>query len=88
MYNSGTNASILFAGVVTLIKDFEVCKTGNHLTPEQAKILQLLDYKLASFKFRLKACWIKGKGYEKFDYEELEEEEEGSDAEEMEADNE
>lgn len=53
-------------GVVTLIKDFEVCKEGSILTPEQAKILQLLDIKLATFHFVLKACWIKGEGFEKF----------------------
>ncbi|XP_025834966.1 mRNA turnover protein 4 homolog isoform X2 [Agrilus planipennis] len=53
-------------GVVTLVKDYEVCKEGSILTPEQAKILQLLDYKLAKFKLTLKACWIKGEGFEKF----------------------
>ncbi|KAJ8948781.1 hypothetical protein NQ318_022912 [Aromia moschata] len=52
-------------GVVTLIKDFEVCKKGNILTPEQAKILKLLDHRLATFKLVLKACWMKGKGFEK-----------------------
>ncbi|KAF5279359.1 hypothetical protein FQA39_LY05469 [Lamprigera yunnana] len=51
-------------GVVTLVKDFEVCSDGNILTPEQAKILELLDYRLATFKLILKACWIKGEGFE------------------------
>jgi len=51
--------------VVTLIKDFEVCKKGTVLTPEQAKILEYLDIKLATFHFVLKGCWIKGTGFEK-----------------------
>lgn len=51
-----------------------MCKEGSVLTPEQAKILELLDYKLASFKFVLKSCWIKGTGYEKFEYDEDEDE--------------
>lgn len=53
--------------MVTLIKDYEVCKEGDVLTPEQAKILELLDYKLAAMKFKLKACWIKGEGFENLD---------------------
>jgi len=52
-------------GVVMLIKDFEVCKAGSVLTPEQAKILEFLDFKLATFHFMLKACWIKDQGFEK-----------------------
>lgn len=52
-------------GVVTLLKDYEICKTGSILTPEQAKILKLLEYKLAPFELVLKACWIKDKGFEK-----------------------
>ncbi|XP_076264136.1 ribosomal protein LP0-like [Rhynchophorus ferrugineus] len=51
-------------GVVTLIKDFEVCKEDSVLTPEQAKILELLEYKLATFKLILKARWTKGEGFE------------------------
>lgn len=30
---------MLSSGVVTLIKDFDVCKEGDTLTPEQARIL-------------------------------------------------
>lgn len=51
-------------GVVTLIKDYEVCKEGGILTPEQAKILELLEYRLATFKLILRAKWSKGEGFE------------------------
>jgi len=53
-------------GVVTLEKDFVVCKAGVTLTPEQAKILKLFEAKLGDFKPTLKAVWIDG------NYEELE----------------
>lgn len=69
-------------GVVTLIKDFEVCKEGTVLTPEQAKILELLEYRLATFKMVLKARWTKSDGFEKF----VESNEENENDEEMEAD--
>ncbi|CAH1991978.1 unnamed protein product [Acanthoscelides obtectus] len=52
-------------GVVTLIKDYTVCKERDILTPEQATILQYLDHRLATFRFILKAKWTKGKGFEK-----------------------
>jgi mRNA turnover protein 4 len=54
-------------GVVTLIKDYEVCKSGSVLTPEQAKILELLGHRLATFKLDLRAAWIKGVGFERLD---------------------
>lgn len=44
-------------GVVTLIKDFEVCKEGDTLTPEQARILKLFGYKMAEFKVTIKCMW-------------------------------
>lgn len=50
--------------MVTLIKDYEVCKEGGILTPEQAKILELLEYRLATFKLILRAKWSKGEGFE------------------------
>lgn len=69
-------------GVVTLIKDFEVCKEGCVLTPEQAKILELLEYRLANFKMILKARWTKSEGFEKFENNNVED----ADEEQMEAD--
>ncbi|KAI2658994.1 hypothetical protein H4Q32_023166 [Labeo rohita] len=44
-------------GVVTLIKDFEVCKEGDTLTPEQARILKLFGFEMAEFKISIKCMW-------------------------------
>ncbi|KAI4470030.1 mrna turnover protein 4 mrto4 [Holotrichia oblita] len=63
-------------GVVTLIKDYEICKKDSILTPEQAKILELLEFRLATFQLILKGCWRKGKGFKKLSKEvEVEDEE-------------
>eukprot|EP00211_Chloroparvula_japonica_P014742 CAMPEP_0119133226 /NCGR_PEP_ID=MMETSP1310-20130426/13263_1 /TAXON_ID=464262 /ORGANISM="Genus nov. species nov., Strain RCC2339" /LENGTH=224 /DNA_ID=CAMNT_0007123913 /DNA_START=150 /DNA_END=824 /DNA_ORIENTATION=- len=48
-------------GVVTLIKDFTVCKEGKALTPEQARILKLLDIKMAEF-FLILCCHLTRSG--------------------------
>lgn len=44
-------------GVVTLVKDYEVCKEGDVLKPEQASILKLLGIKMAEFKVSLEFLW-------------------------------
>ncbi|XP_063001558.1 mRNA turnover protein 4 homolog [Elgaria multicarinata webbii] len=44
-------------GVVTLISDYEVCKEGDTLTPEQARILKLFGYAMAEFKVTIKSVW-------------------------------
>ncbi|NXX95382.1 MRT4 protein, partial [Centropus bengalensis] len=44
-------------GVVTLLSDYEVCKEGDVLTPEQARILKLLGYEMAEFKVTIKFMW-------------------------------
>ncbi|TRY91806.1 hypothetical protein DNTS_012063 [Danionella cerebrum] len=44
-------------GVVTLLKDFEVCKEGDTLTPEQARILKLFGIEMAEFKLSIKCMW-------------------------------
>lgn len=53
-------------GVVTLISDFTVCKEGQVLTPQQAKIVEYLEIKLADFKLTLVAGYQKGKGFKQF----------------------
>ena len=50
-------------GVITLLNEYTVCKKGDKLTSEQARILKLLDHKQAEFKVDLIALWSKdGKG--------------------------
>ncbi|XP_051957518.1 mRNA turnover protein 4 homolog [Xyrauchen texanus] len=44
-------------GVVTLIKDFEVCKEGDTITPEQARILKLFGIEMVEFKLSIKCMW-------------------------------
>lgn len=52
-------------GVITLIKEYQVCKKDAPLTPEQASILKLLGIQLAKFKVVIKCHWTKGKGFHK-----------------------
>ncbi|KAI5750418.1 mRNA turnover protein 4 homolog [Diaphorina citri] len=49
-------------GVVTLFKDHTVCKKGDVLTPEQARILKLLKKKMAKFKVLLYLWYNKKEG--------------------------
>lgn len=51
-------------GVVTLYKEFLVCKEGQILTPEQAKILKLVSKEMAEFRLNIECCWIKDSGFE------------------------
>ncbi|NXY09973.1 MRT4 protein, partial [Pteruthius melanotis] len=44
-------------GVVTLLSDYEVCKEGDVLTPEQARVLKLFGYEMAEFKVTMKFLW-------------------------------
>lgn len=60
-------------GVVTLIKDFDVCKEGDTLTPEQARILKLFGYEMADFKVTIKCMWNSETG----DFAQLADESEG-----------
>lgn len=52
-------------GIVTLVKPFDVCKKGQTLTPEQARILKLLEKKMAAFELTVKCYWTKDKGFHK-----------------------
>nr|XP_058160239.1 mRNA turnover protein 4 homolog isoform X1 [Dasypus novemcinctus] len=44
-------------GVVTLLSDYEVCKEGDVLAPEQAPILKLFGYEMAEFEVTIKYMW-------------------------------
>lgn len=44
-------------GVVTLHKDYTVCREGDSLTPEQARILKLLGQQMAEFKLEMLSIW-------------------------------
>jgi len=46
-------------GVITLLAEYPVCKKGDKLTSEQARILKLLGHKQAEFKIDLIALWSK-----------------------------
>ncbi|XP_006144951.1 mRNA turnover protein 4 homolog [Tupaia chinensis] len=44
-------------GVVTQLSDYETCKEGDVLTPEQARVLKLFGYEMAEFKVIMKYVW-------------------------------
>ncbi|KAL7302736.1 hypothetical protein TKK_0004785 [Trichogramma kaykai] len=51
-------------GVVTLLQDYTVCKEGQVLNPEQARILKLIGKPLATFKLSPIGVFTKENGYE------------------------
>ncbi|KAG7478423.1 hypothetical protein MATL_G00080630 [Megalops atlanticus] len=62
-------------GVVTLLKDYEVCKEGDTLTPEQARILKLFSVEMVEFTVTIKCMWNSETGeFEKMQEDEEEEE--------------
>ncbi|XP_058792608.1 mRNA turnover protein 4 homolog isoform X1 [Phymastichus coffea] len=50
-------------GIVTLLKEYTVCKQGQALTPESARILKLLGIPLATFKLTPIGVYTKKHGY-------------------------
>ncbi|XP_013777471.1 mRNA turnover protein 4 homolog isoform X1 [Limulus polyphemus] len=53
-------------GVVTLIKDYQICKEGEILTPEQARLLKLLEIQMADFKISVECMWSNDGSFEDF----------------------
>lgn len=51
-------------GIVTLHNDYLVCKKGQTLNPEQAKILKLVNRPLATFRVNIECCITKEDGFE------------------------
>jgi len=49
--------TVLKKGIVTLLCDHTVCKEGDLLTSEQARILKLLGKEQAEFRLRMIAVW-------------------------------
>eukprot|EP01132_Coremiostelium_polycephalum_P005424 gene5424-6766_t len=47
-------------GVINLERDYHLCEQGVAITPDQAKLLQLFDYKISEFKFTIKGYWNDG----------------------------
>ncbi|CAF0877985.1 unnamed protein product [Brachionus calyciflorus] len=54
-------------GIVTLDSDFVVCKKGDKLTPDQARLLKLFESMQATFKINVKVYWNKSGDYEIID---------------------
>lgn len=50
-------------GSIVMYQEHDICKAGEPLTVEQAKILKLFDYKLAEFKLNIVSQWDKEDGY-------------------------
>ncbi|ESN91846.1 hypothetical protein HELRODRAFT_186187 [Helobdella robusta] len=46
-------------GVITLLKEFTVCRKDDVLNPEQARILKLFDHKMSKFRITITAMWTK-----------------------------
>lgn len=55
----------VFAGTVTLTKNFSVCQEGVKLSVDQARILKFMGEELSSFKVNLLASWNKESGFRK-----------------------
>uniref|UniRef100_A0A914V2E4 Ribosome assembly factor mrt4 n=2 Tax=Plectus sambesii TaxID=2011161 RepID=A0A914V2E4_9BILA len=51
-------------GVITLYSDFVVCTAGDKLTPDQSRILKLLEKTLATFRVTLIAQWTPERHFE------------------------
>ena len=50
----------LIRATVTLERDFRICKKGDKLTSEQAKLLKAFGMQLAEVSFRLDSVWTQG----------------------------
>ena len=46
-------------GVVTLMREYNICNAGDRLSSEQARILKLFGFQQAKFKLNMIASWSK-----------------------------
>jgi len=66
-------------GVITLIKEYTVCQKGHPLTPEQAKVLKLMEIQMAEFHLVMDSVWSKPDSF-KVVISEVEEDNSGDDS--------
>ncbi|XP_014785485.1 mRNA turnover protein 4 homolog [Octopus bimaculoides] len=53
-------------GVITLTKDYQVCKQGEKLSPEQSRILKLFGNMMAEFRITMEGMWSNDGSWEVF----------------------
>jgi mRNA turnover protein 4 len=53
-------------GTVIMLAPYTVCRAGEPLNSDQAKLLQLLGIKMALFKLRLRCRWSKDGEFQTF----------------------
>eukprot|EP01126_Amoeba_proteus_P063383 TRINITY_DN8737_c0_g1_i4.p1 TRINITY_DN8737_c0_g1~~TRINITY_DN8737_c0_g1_i4.p1 ORF type:complete len:222 (-),score=29.13 TRINITY_DN8737_c0_g1_i4:256-921(-) len=51
-------------GQIEVLGDFSVCREGEVLSPDQARLLILLEEKMSQFRIQLLCSWTSEKGYE------------------------
>jgi len=54
-------------GIVTLLSDYTICKEGETLNSDQAKLLNIFEFKLVDFELSPIAYWSKERGFSRFD---------------------
>ena len=71
-----------FIGIYSLFfQNYTICKAGDKLTSEQARILKLFDHKQAKFKLNIISVWSREDGSFKMLREDFDEENGGEDEE-------
>jgi len=71
--------TLLKDGVIQLLVDTQLCKKGDVLTPEQCRLLELFEIKMADFRITVDCVWFNG------EFEKLAEEDGDDDEEEAES---
>jgi mRNA turnover protein 4 len=52
--------TLLKDGVIQLLVDTQLCKKGDVLTPEQCRLLELFEIKMADFRITVDCVWFNG----------------------------
>jgi len=65
--------TLLKDGAIQLLVDTQLCKKGDVLTPEQCRLLELFEIKMADFRITVDCVWFDG------EFEKLAEDQDGDD---------